>query len=199
MSAKRTQRMILARTWIVLVVLAAAPSFGAYDMYLKISGIPGESVDAGHRDWIDIQSAAHGMTSPVTFGQPSLGKPEHKPLRIVKFLDKASPKLYVGLLSGEHFSSVTLQMHRRDDSRTRFLEIRFRDVVLASIAPVAAGGDESQPTEEVSFIYSRIEWTYTVVDPFTGKPSGTVSGGWDVIANTPLPTTAVAPELLGLP
>jgi bacteriocin-like protein len=33
---------------------------GAYDAFLKIDGIPGESTDDKHKDWIEILSFNHG-------------------------------------------------------------------------------------------------------------------------------------------
>ena len=35
---------------------------GAYDAFLKIDGIPGESTDDKHKDWIEILSFNHSTT-----------------------------------------------------------------------------------------------------------------------------------------
>jgi hypothetical protein len=35
----------------------------AFDAFLKIDGIPGESTDDKHKDWIEILSFAHGLNN----------------------------------------------------------------------------------------------------------------------------------------
>ncbi len=37
----------------------------AFDMFLKMDGIPGESTDVGHKDEIDIVSYAWGESQPA--------------------------------------------------------------------------------------------------------------------------------------
>ena len=44
----------------------------AFDAFLKIDGIPGESTDSKHKDWIEVLSYSTGITQP-TSGSASTG------------------------------------------------------------------------------------------------------------------------------
>ena len=37
-------------------------SIGAGGCFLKIEGVPGESTDEGHADWIEVMSFSHGVS-----------------------------------------------------------------------------------------------------------------------------------------
>ena len=45
----------------------------AFDAFLKIDGIPGESGDEKHKDWIEILSFAHGLEQPAQATASSAG------------------------------------------------------------------------------------------------------------------------------
>jgi type VI secretion system secreted protein Hcp len=57
-------------------------------------------------------------------------------------------------------------------------------VIVSSVSVVGPAGEEILlPLEEVTFAYSRIEWTYTETDPVTGEPKGDIKAYWDLVAN----------------
>ena len=37
----------------------------AFDAFLKVDGIPGESTDDKHKDWIEVLSFNHGVSQPA--------------------------------------------------------------------------------------------------------------------------------------
>ncbi|MDR2015728.1 MAG: type VI secretion system tube protein Hcp, partial [Azoarcus sp.] len=45
----------------------------AFDAFLKIEGIPGESKDSGHDGWIEILSYHHGVNQPASKTASSAG------------------------------------------------------------------------------------------------------------------------------
>ena len=71
-----------------------------FDSFLQIDGIPGESTDDKHKDWIELSDAM--TTSDVqptsatrsSAGGGSTGRSQHRDYVITKYVDKASPKLY---------------------------------------------------------------------------------------------------------
>ncbi|HEX8879793.1 MAG TPA: type VI secretion system tube protein Hcp, partial [Candidatus Acidoferrum sp.] len=81
----------------------------------------------------------------VATGQAS-GKRMHKPLVIVKEVDKASPKLYQACASGKHFPSAVVEVGAH--------QFRLFDVVIASVAK-SSGGD--RPTEQLTLNFTKIE------------------------------------------
>ncbi len=45
----------------------------AFDAFLKIDGIPGESSDENHKDWIELTSFKHGLNQPASATASSAG------------------------------------------------------------------------------------------------------------------------------
>lgn len=161
----------------------------AFDTFVKIDGIPGESTDDKHKDWIEVLSFNHGMTQPSSATASSAGggtaeRTEHQDFSIVKMLDKASPKLYEACSSGKHIKEVTVEMCRASGDKLKYMEVKMEQVIISHVAPGGNGkGSDGFPTESVSFNYGTIKWTYTQQKRADGSGGGNVTGGWDLTAN----------------
>jgi type VI protein secretion system component Hcp len=187
------------------------PSTSAYDMFLKIQGIPGESVDDAHKDWIGILSMSAGIGRPS-----SMGGPEYSKIVILKELDKSSPKLYEALNTGLVIASVEIEMVN-PNNKTATMRIVLEDVMVSSIEtglsifkewgsaspiiykavdvsspsldksspmpinPPLAFGHDARYIEEVSLTYQAIHWNYTYSD--AGGHAYSVTSGWDLVQN----------------
>ncbi len=161
----------------------------AFDAFLKISTVPGESTDDKHKDWIEILSFHWGIIQPSSGSRSSGGaasaeRANHSDLSIVKTLDKASPKLFLACCKGEHIPSVKLELCRATGDKQKYMEYLLTDVIVSGVRPGgAAQGGESLPLEEVSFNYGKIELSYTETDHKTGKPKGDVKANWSTVEN----------------
>jgi type VI secretion system secreted protein Hcp len=161
----------------------------AFDCFLKIDGIPGESTDDKHKDWIEILSYSHGLDQPSSGAQSTGGARSAERVNIhdfsiVKILDKASPKLALFCCKGEHIKKIKMELCRATGDKTKYMEYSFEDVIVSGVRPGgSAKGGETLPMEEVTFNFGKIEWTYTATDHKTGKPSGDVKAHWDLTAN----------------
>lgn len=158
----------------------------AYDMFLRIDGISGESTDDRHRQWIEVLNFNQGVTSDVfgsTGGGAASVRADFDDFLVVKTLDTASPKLCVACADGTHIPEVTLELcHAGGD---KFMEILLSDCVVTAYSIVGSvQGGETRPLEEVAFCYGKIQWTYTVINP-DGSSGGNVAAGWDLSANKP--------------
>ncbi len=87
-------------------------------MFLTVTGntqgaIDGSCTIKGHEDTMLIQAVKHMIEIPKSpqTGLPT-GKRVHGALTLTKELDKASPKLFQALTSGEQLSSVKLSYYR---------------------------------------------------------------------------------------
>jgi type VI secretion system secreted protein Hcp len=161
----------------------------AFDAFLKIDGVPGESTDDAHKDWIEILSFSHGLSQPAS-AAPSTGgartaeRVDHHDFTIVKALDKASPKIYLACCNGEHIPKVSIEICRAGGDKQKYMEFLMSDVIISSVSPGGSSeGEETLPLEEVDFNYGKIEWNYTLLDHKTGKPQGNVSSHWDLTLN----------------
>jgi type VI secretion system secreted protein Hcp len=161
----------------------------AFDSFLKIGEVPGESTDDKHKDWIEILSFSHGLKQP-TSGAASTGggrgaqRCDHEDFTIVHTLDKASPKLALHCCNGMHLKEVKLELCRAAGDKTKYMEYKLTDVIVSSVRPAGTAKEDTPiPLEQVSFSYGKIEWAYTETDHATGKPKGDVKAYWDLKAN----------------
>jgi type VI secretion system secreted protein Hcp len=161
----------------------------AFDSFLKVKTVPGESTDDKHKDWIEILSFSHGISQPnagsrSSGGAASAERANHQDFSIVKTLDKASPKLMLACCNGEHIAEVILELCRATGDKQKYMEYKMTDVIVSSVRPGGSSkGGENLPLEEVTFNYGKIEWTYTATDHKTGKGAGDVKAHWDATAN----------------
>jgi type VI secretion system secreted protein Hcp len=161
----------------------------AFDAFLKIDGIPGESKDEKHPDWIEILSYSHGVSQPPSAtvssaGGAGSGRVNMQDFSVVKHIDKASAKVAEACCTGKHIPTVVLEICRAGGDKLKYMEYKLATVMVSSVRPggTAHGGDEV-PLEEVSFNFGKIEWTYTQQDRKTGAAAGNVSAGWDLQKN----------------
>ncbi|GAB5442181.1 MAG: type VI secretion system tube protein Hcp [Fuerstiella sp.] len=162
----------------------------AFDAFLQIDGIPGESTDDQHKDWIEIKDYEHCVAQPISGSRSSGGgisgeRVNHSAFRITKELDKASPKLALYCCNGSHISSVKMELCRAGGDKQKYMEVLMENVLVSKHAPQGRAGDESPlPIEQVDFVYEKITWTYTETDGKTGKAKGNVEAHWDCENNT---------------
>ena len=161
----------------------------AFDCFLKIDGIEGESTDGAHKNWIELLSFSHGMSQPASSvvssaGGAGSGRVNMQDFSIVKHFDSATPKLAEACCTGKHFPSLKIEICRAGGDKLKYMEYKLTNVLVSGVRPggSAHGGDEV-PLEEVTFNFGKIEWTYTHQDRGTGAGSGQISAGWDLQTN----------------
>ncbi|MCR9198855.1 MAG: type VI secretion system tube protein Hcp [Planctomycetaceae bacterium] len=162
----------------------------AFDAFLEVDGIPGESTDDKHADWIEVKSFNHDITLPISGSSSSGGgraseRADHGTFTIVKELDKASPKLALMCCNGTNIAKVTLELCRAGGDKQKYMVYELTDVVVQHWDTDGAPESEGQlPVEKVSFVYGKISWTYTQLDGKTGQPKGDISADWDQTTNS---------------
>ena len=161
----------------------------AFDAFLKVDGIPGESTDDAHADQIEVLSYSSGVSqtssaSASSGGGASSERADFQDFSIVKALDKASPKLAVACADGTHISEVVLELCRAGGDKLKYMEYKMSDCIVSSVRSGGSSqGGETLPLEEVSFNYGKIEWTYTQQKRADGSGGGNVAAGWDLEKN----------------
>jgi type VI secretion system secreted protein Hcp len=160
----------------------------AFDAFLKIDGIPGESSDDKHKDWIEVLSFSHQMEQPASATASSSGgataeRVNHGTFDIRHQLDKASPKLYEACCTGKHLKEVSLELCRAGGDKLKYLEVKLEQVLVSKVESGGQANDEGFPAERIRFSYGRIKWTYTQQKRADGMGGGNVNSGWDLTAN----------------
>ncbi len=161
----------------------------AFDAFIKIDGIPGESTDTKHKDWAEIISFTHRVEQPASATASSSGgataeRVNHSTFDIVKLIDKASPKLFEACCTGKHIKEITLELCRAGGDKMTYYEVKLSEVIVSKVESIGAATSEAGfPTEKVSFSYGKIVEKYIVQKRADGSGGGNVVAGWDCTAN----------------
>lgn len=146
----------------------------AVDMFLKLDGIDGESVNSKHKGAIEVLSFSWGVSNTETAGRGRASASEVSPtdFSIVKRLDTASPQLIEKICQGEHIGSGLLTLSRAGEKAPlEYLKIKLNDILISGYQTGGSGG-ESEPVEQVSFSFQSVE-----VSAAEQRKDGSI-GGW---------------------
>ncbi|WP_417594947.1 type VI secretion system tube protein TssD [Oceanospirillum sp.] len=110
----------------------------------------------------------HGIDLPSADDSRVLGgQPMHRPVEVIKPLDRISPQLYQALCEREVLTKVVLFWCHFNNSGTSELlyEIELKNARLVSLQPVMPDlltkGQEDYPyCEKVSLLYESVSWRY---------------------------------------
>lgn len=152
---------------------------GAYDIFLSIPGIPGESTASDHTNDIVVRSFSFGVTAGATaVGAGGTTPPTFSTISISKPLDKASPLLYVNCATPKPLDTVVLTLRDSANGTNEFYKVTMNDVTISSVKTSGETG-EDRPTEFVTLSFKKIQWKYTPVDS-NGKPGTPVVAAYDL-------------------
>ena len=155
----------------------------AFDYFLKIDGIQGESTDAKHKDEIEVLSWSWGETqerAPSFSGGGGIGKVAMTDLHVSASISKASPQLLLACASGKHVKSAVLTGRRAGKAQADFLTFSLSDVLVSGYQTGGATADA--PLDSISLSFSKIEVSYQA-QTAKGTLAPPVRAGWDVKAN----------------
>jgi type VI secretion system secreted protein Hcp len=157
----------------------------AFDAFLKIDSIPGESTDSQYKNWIEVLSYGHEVKQPVSYTASSAGgataeRVNFGAFSITKAVDLASPKLLEACCTGKHIKEITLVVCRAGGDKQKYMEIKMEQVLIADYRHL--GGGEF-PTETIEFAPGTFKLTYSQQKRTDGAPGGNVIAGWSLIAN----------------
>ena len=161
----------------------------AFDAFLKIEGIPGESNDDKHKEWIEVLSYNFSVTqnssgTASSAGGASAERANFSDFSIVKVLDKSSPKLFEACATGKHIPTVTLEICRAGGDKLKYMEYKLSNVIISLNRPGgSAHAGETLPVEEIAFNYGKIELAYTQQNRSDGSGAGQVAAGWNLETN----------------
>jgi type VI secretion system secreted protein Hcp len=154
----------------------------AFDCFLYVGGVDGESTDAAHVGWIELLAYSHGVSQTAggdrsTGGSATAERCDHKVFTVVKTLDQASPELSLLCCDGDHIDEVRIELCMATGAKFKFMEYKLEDVIISAVNQFTAGAMlTARPLEEVSFNYGRITWTYF-------GQQGQVEKWWSLVEN----------------
>jgi type VI protein secretion system component Hcp len=159
-------------------LIASGNSALALEAFLKVSTIDGESTRAGFENYSDILSYNIGIQGASWCSSASCANPRtFTPMTIQKYLDKASPRFFGGVLTGTRYATAQIDIRRGSagTSSPKLALWEFQDAVFSSYS---TGGNGQAAIEALSIDFRRITYTYWPL--LAGGTNGTpVSFTWD--------------------
>jgi len=157
---------------VLLLCLGIAPG-NSQDIFLLMSGIPGDSTAPGRAGWMDVFGMSHGLATGAS------NTANHAELNFSKRLGSASPLLYDRLNRGTIIPNAQIEFIRSSPSFLQFYKINLTTVQLGSVSASASEGS-GDIIESVSMSYEQIAWSYTQVDS-PGMPTSIAT--WNLSTN----------------
>lgn len=157
----------------------------AFDTFMKIEGVEGESTAVGMEKQIEIYSFSWGASNPTTIGAGGTGLSASKvsvsSFNVMKKSEKSSASLFQACCTGKHFGSIVVSMRKAtgDGGQKPFLVYTFTDCMVESIQWSGSSGGDDTPTESVSFAFAKVEIQYQSQGK-DGKLSVTGQAAWDL-------------------
>ena len=156
----------------------------AQDIFLKINGIDGESMDAAHKNEIEVLQWDWQILQESNMHQGSgggSGKATVKDLNFTHVVDRSSPNLMKFCLTGKHIPEAKLTVRKAGGSPLEYLKITMTDVVITNVQPSGSSSEE-RIKEKVSLSFAKVKQEYTVQNQ-QGGSGGAVTAGYDIKLN----------------
>jgi type VI secretion system secreted protein Hcp len=136
---------------------------------LRIAEYPGSSLKQGREGTSDVFAVDHELIVPIDAGSGfSTGYRQHRPLTVLKEIDKASPGYFEALVGGRSLPEAILEFYRLDPAtrhETKYYTITLinaRIVGIKTMVPTSFLTENAAygHMEEVRLVYDRIEWRW---------------------------------------
>ena len=173
MTKARLVACLLVPAW-ALALLLPAPAPAAQDFFLQMDGIPGESVDARHRDAIDVLSFSWGVNA-------GRNRPAFQDFSFTKRVDQASPQLFLRAADGQAMRIAVLSVRSAGERQDDFLKYCLTDVRVTGVSTSGSAGAD-RPTEQVTLSYGTFFESYRK-QRADGSLSAPFAGGFDLSNN----------------
>jgi type VI secretion system secreted protein Hcp len=154
----------------------------ASNIYLKLDGIDGESLDDDHKDWIELQSWNWGVDNPASFATAQGGQATQahiSALNVQKVLEKGSVTGFKGCTTGKHIPKATLSCMKLDgDSRVEYFKVDFTDLMVSSLQ-WSGSGAEHVVHEHMSLVFAEFKQSYKLQQD-AGSAGGNTDFGYNI-------------------
>ncbi len=181
-------RTSVCRAAVVLVGSLGCTAPLADQMFISLSGIPGDSTDVGHKGEIDVLSYSVGVTATTSWtsgGGAGVGKPNPGELNFSAAWDRSAPEMLRLIASGKFVPTVVLTVRsgnppNQDPSptATEYAKYTFESVFLTSVGQRLDGAGRA--VNVVSGVYRTMMQQHFA----PGSPVPVTCTKWDVQAFT---------------
>ena len=142
---------------------------------LKQGDIKGGVTRKGREGSIALIAVSYQIETPVDPATGAVtGKRQHKPVTITKVVDQATPKFLQALVDNEVLANVKIEFWRTaPESASPYFVITLTNASVDAVSFASSGNQEPHETEQVSFTYRKIMWTFV-------DSGGSAQDDWNV-------------------
>lgn len=162
--------------------LAIGNSAGAANSYyLQISGIPGDSVDKNHPNWINLDSFSWGLTNVAGSGA---SKATFNDFAWTQGVDSSTPKWFLAVATGQEIPTVTLDVTAPNSAGApySFFQMIFTKTQATGLKITGSG---AAPEADASMSSgTTVKLRYRQLDA-KGAPLPWVEGSFNLLTNQP--------------
>ena len=156
------------------------------DMFLILTDIDGESMDAAHENEISVDSWSWGMVqSGTTHEGPGGGggKVSGGDMSLAKKVDKATPAIMMKCCNGTHIAEGTLTVREAGgDTPVEYLKIKMTDIMITSYQTGGSSDGLDRLEEHITLNFRSYITTYT--EQLAGGGAGAATPqGWNFAKN----------------
>jgi type VI secretion system secreted protein Hcp len=152
------------------------------EMFLKLDGVEGESLDENHKNEIEILSWGWGLDNPSSFALGQGGqstKVNFSAINLNKICDKASVALFKCCTTGKHIASGKITCRKNDgDSKVEYLTIELTDIMVSNFQ-WSGNGYDTTLSESVQLVCAEFKQSYKLQQD-TGSAGGATDFGFNI-------------------
>lgn len=158
-------------------------------IFVNYEGIKGESSDAGHKQWMDVEEISWGVGRNITSSTSTQGDRESSnavisDLSITRFMDSATPKIFIESCCGTGKEVVIHLTKTGTGSGTDvYMEYTLKNALISNYSVEAETQGTSRPKETLTISFVDVEVKYTPYDE-DGNAEAAIAVGFDTATNT---------------
>jgi type VI secretion system secreted protein Hcp len=129
------------------------------DMFLKMEGITGCTLDKAQKEWSDVLDWSWGVQQTGSSHHMSgsgEGKVFASDLTFTKWQDPATATFYQYCITGKHAPTATFLIRRAGGAPEKQLEIKMKQVIVTSVSSGMTDADGFQ-IETISLNFAEVE------------------------------------------
>ena len=158
-------------------------------IFVNYEGIKGEASDAGHKEWMDVQSISWGVGRQITSSTSTAGDRESSnavisDLQITRLMDSATPKIFIESCCGTGKTVVIDLTKTGTGSGTdTYMQYTLKNALISNYTVDASSQSSDRPTETITISFVDVEVKYTPYDE-DGNAEAAIAVGFDTASNT---------------
>jgi type VI secretion system secreted protein Hcp len=145
----------------------------AFDAFMKIASIPGESGDESHANWIELESFQWGISNGAVMGsQPTTDRRTvGTGMTFCKSVDVATPLMVHACNQGTLLPEVKIEVCRATKDKQNYMENTLKTAFITWFE-TAAKASRDLPVDRVEIVMDSFKLEYIQTDHKSGKSKG---------------------------